>query len=290
MDPSPVKEGVNVTSTDCSSDDFPRWSIFDLICLIVKFAIAVGAARMIAEVASSGFGSLTTSISGLVSLVVVVLVGLVILALCIMATHKRTTTEADNNICPLLSDENKHPIKYAINGFNFCAAYSLIVSGVAPGLYIASKQCCEVIESFIADIISNYYDARWFLMGALFICLGLFLLLIFWLLSTRKDMFSSALPHLEPLFKKRPVTELPSLFVLVLMAMLLTVGAGVIYINSVVFTTVFGSQLYFENYSWIPIHLIQIAIGWILLEVTGFRPESTLSLNDGVGEDGEPHV
>lgn len=284
MDPSPVKEGAGDTSADFSSDVFPRWSIFDLGCLIVKFSIAVGVVRWIAEAASSGFDSLAMSISSLISLVVVVLVGLVILALCIMATHKRTTTEADN-ICPLLSDENKHPIKYAINGFNFCAAYSLIVSGVAPGLYIASKQCCEVIESFIADIISNYYDARWFLMGALFICLGLFLLLIFWLLSTRKDMFSSALPHLEPLFKKRPVTELPSLFVLVLMAMLLTVGAGVIYINSVVFTTVFGSQLYFENYSWIPIHLIQIAIGWILLEVTGFRPESTLSLNDG-----EPHV
>ena len=289
MDPSPVKESVSVTSTDCSSDDFPRWSMFDLICLIVKFAIAVGVARWIVEAASSGFGSLTTSISSLVSLVVVALSCLIIGALCYIATHKRTTTEADN-ICPLLSDENNHPIKYAINGFNFCAAYSLIVSGVAPGLYIASKQCCEAIESFIADIISNYYDARWFLMGALFICLGLFLLLIFWLLSTRKDMLSSALPHLEPLFKKRPVTELPSLFVLVLMIMFLTVGVGVIYINSIVFTTVFGSQLYFENFSWIAIHLIQIAIGWILLEVTGFRPEPTLGLNDDVSEDGEQHA
>lgn len=103
-------------------------------------------------------------------------------------------------------------------------------------------------------------------------------------------MLSSALPHLEPLFKKRPVTELPSLFVLVLMAMFLTVGAGVIYINSVVFTTVFGSQLYLENFSWIPIHLIQIAIGWILLEVTGFRPEPTLGINDDVSEDGEQHA
>lgn len=287
MDPSPVKEGV--TSTDCSSDDFPRWSIFDLACLIVKFAIAVGVAKWIAETASSGFDSLATSISSLVSLVVVALVGLVILALCIMTTHKRTMAEADN-ICPLLSDENKHPIKYAINCFICCTAYSLIISGLAPGLYIAGKRCCEAIERLIPDIISNNYDVQWILIGAFFICLGLVFLLIFWLLSTWKDRISSALPHLEPLFKKRPVTELPSLFVLVLMAMCLTVGTGIIYINSVFFTTLFGSQLYFDNYSWIPIHLLQIAIGWILLEVTGFRPEPTLGINDDVSEDGEQHA